>query len=325
MLAAAAPADAARPLGAPAEVRLARAGDVHARPGAMTEWWELAAVEPRSGAAVRVRMARGHRLDGVDVSVTSLGRHYRLAQSVDPAQTRSPTSTGIEGTTTLQRSGRAWVLTMTGPLVSGRLTLTRVRRGPTALRWRLGEELRWPRFEPVDMNWSAFVATSRVTGSLTVDGAPVRLDRWRGSLEHVWGRFTVDDRAWEFGNSWVVHQRGDGATLVFGVNRSDTMTGPGARDAQWLGVLARVRADRARVCRPTVRRRGWVGGAPSWLPYATELRARCRGLRIAFRRQRPDTTLWSGYGIAHYEHAWLGTASGGGTGVALVFGHDTSP
>lgn len=326
-LALASPAAAAPPLGVPEVVRLARPDDdARQRPRALTEWWQLAAVGPRARDAVRIRLARGPRLGGVDVTVSPLRWSTRLGQSIDTSRRRTPTATGIEGTTTLRRVRDGWTLTMTGPLVSGRLTLERARPGPTALRWRLGEQLRWPRFAPVTMSWSALAATSRVTGRLTVDGTPVRLDGWRASLEHVWGRLTVDDDAWEHMNAFTIHRRRGAAALTFGVNRSDTVTGPGARDAQWLGVLARVTRRRTHICRPTVHRRRWTSAGIDWLPHALTLRARCGRTRIAFRAlgSRPPV-LWGGTGIGHYEYARPATASGGGRGIAVAFGHRITP
>jgi len=317
---------AAPPIGAPEVVRVARPGDEHQHPRALTEWWQIAAVGPGTTDALRIRLSRGSRMGGVDVTARSLGWSARLAQTLDTSRRDRLTASGIEGTTTLRRTGGGWELTITGPLVSGQLTLERARPGPTALRWRLGDQLRWPRYEPVDMSWSAPAATSRVTGSLTVGGTPLRLDGWRASLEHMWGRFNVDDDAWEFMNAFTVHQRRGGATLAFGVNRSDTTTGPGARDAQWLGVLARVTGGRTRICRPAVHGRRWRTGAIDSLPYALDLRARCGGMRAAFRSLGTiPTVLWGADGLGFFEYARPATATGGGRGIAVVWGHDALP
>jgi len=324
-LALAVPAEAAQPLGAPESVRLARAADAHSRPAASTQWWQLAAVDPRSRAALRIRLWGGLTPRGVDVAVTPLRWSGRLGEHLVAHGRRWPTWSGVDGTSALRRAGRRWRITMSGPRVSGRLTLTRPRRGPAGLRWRLGAEPRQRGFEPVALSWSALAATSRLRGGLTVDGVPVRFDGWRASLEHVWGRFTLIDRAWEYGNSFIVHRRGGGAALAFGVNRTDTVTGPGARDGQWLGVLARVGRRRTRVCRPTVRRRDWAPTSIGWMPYARQLRARCGNLRIAFRAREPVRHLWGGTGVGHYEHAWSASATGGGPGIGWAFGHDTLP
>jgi hypothetical protein len=313
------PAGAELPLGAPEVVRPARPGDAHQRPRAMTEWWELVAIGRRPRQAVRIRMARGSRIGAVDVDVPALRWHDRLAQSIDTRRRRRLTATGPEGTTRLRRVRRGWVLTMAGPIVSGRLRLTRAQPGPTALRWDLGEELRWPEWEPVDMSWSALAATSTVSGTLTVEGRRVRLRRWRGSLEHVWGRFTVDDEAWDHLNAFTIHERGGGATVAFGLNRTDTTTGAGARDAQWLGVLARVSQGRMSICRPTIHRRRWKSPNSGWQVYALTLRSRCGRERLVFRAL-DETYLWGGQGIAHFEYGWPARAPRRGRGIATVLG-----
>jgi hypothetical protein len=321
-----APATAALPLGAPETVRLARPGDERQHPRALAEWWQVAAINPRSGAAVRIRIARDSRIGGVDVNIDtrSLQVNERLGQQPVPHRRRGLTATGVEGTTTLRRVRGGWRLRMKGPLVSGRLRLHRARPGPTALRWRLGDVLRWPqrRWEPSSMNWSALAATSRVTGRLTYEGRRLRLDGWRAALEHVWGQFRVDDDVWEGLNSFTTHRRGGGAALVFGLNRIDTMGGAGARDAQWLGVLALVGKRRQLICRPMVHRRRWDSPEFGWVAYALTLRARCGRARVTFRAtgDRPSP-LWGGVEIAHYELAWRARASGGGRGLAIAFGH----
>jgi hypothetical protein len=323
-LALAAPASAAPPLGAPEVVRVARPGDEHQHPRALTEWWQLVAVGPRATDSIRIRLSRGHRMGGVDVGARSLPWSDRLDQTLDTSRRRRLSATGSEGATTLRRVRRGWVLTMTGPLVSGRLTLKRALPGATGLRWRLGRELRWPRYVPVDMNWSALVATSRVSGRIMVNGTPLRLTGWRASLEHVWGRFEVDDEAWEFLNAFTIHRR-DGAVLAFGLNRRDATTGSGARDAQWLGVLARVTRGRTRICRPTVDRRRWVVDG-RWTPSALALRARCGRTRIAFRAAGSlPPLLWGDFGLGFFDIGRPATASGGGRGIAVVWGHDLLP
>lgn len=321
--AAAAPAaPAATPrIGAPEVVRLARAGDERRRPRALTEWWSLAALDPRTGRAVRIRLARGQEIEGVDVSSASLAWSIRLAQQLATARRRSVRATGVEGTTVLRRAGRGWRLSLSGPRVSGSLRLSRVRRGPAALRWRLGEDdIFRPRWERVDLSWSSLAATSRLSGSLTVKGRRVRLDGWRASLEHVWGRFTVYDHAWAYWNTFAVHRRGGGAAIAFGLNRSDTLLGPGAHDAQFLGVLARVGRRGTRVCRPTVNRRRWVNVGFDFQPYARILRARCGGMRIVFRTRADPTLLWGEQYLGHYQYAEPATATGGGRGIALALG-----
>jgi hypothetical protein len=321
VLLAPAAAQGAPPLGAPEVVRVARATDAQPRPGSLTEWWELAAVHPRTREAMRVRFTRSTRVPTLQVAFTSLDWRDQLWQELVPRGAGVVSSAGPEGTAKLHREGRHWRLTMTGPRVKGRLTLRRPRPGATGLRWRLGEELRSPpRWERVGLSWSTLVATSRVTGTLTVEGRRVRFRGWRGSLEHVWGAFQMIGDAWDLANAFIVHRRGGGAAVVFGLN-GQTATGPGAIDAQWLGVLAVAGRRGTAVCRPVVHRRDWslgggLGGHPS---YARTLRARCGRTRITFRELgRPG--LWGGDWLGFYHYASLATATGGGLGIASPFG-----
>jgi hypothetical protein len=318
LLATAAALVAATPLGAPEVVRQARPADAVQRAGAPTEWWELAAIDPRTREGVRVRFARSEEIPALGVNVSALGFHESIGQDVVAPDGAVVRSEGIQGTAMLARNGRRWRLTMTGR-VAGTLTLTRALRGATALRWRLGQSLRWPRWERVGLNWSMPVATSRVDGTLTAEGQTVRIDGWRASLEHVWGDFRFIDDAWGLGNAFTIHRRG-GAALAFGLNRADTATGPGARDAQWLGVVATVGRRRARVCRPTVHRRGWVPGTLAGRePFARVLQARCGRRTITFR-QIGDPELWGGDSIGFFQYAGVATATGGGFGIATPFG-----
>ena len=68
--------------------------------------------------------------------------------------------------------------------------------------------------------------------------------------------------------------------MAYGLNRLDTVTGPGARDAQWLGLLARAGPNGVRVCRPRVDRRRWALLYPEFTRYATRLRFRCGGIKL---------------------------------------------
>ena len=65
-----------------------------------------------------------------------------------------------------------------------------------------------------------------------------------------------------------------------GLDRTDTITGPGARDAQWHGLLARVGSRGVRVCRPRIDRRKWSLLYPEFTQWATRLRSRCGGQRL---------------------------------------------
>ena len=149
--------------------------------------------------------------------------------------------------------------------------MLRGRPGPFAGPWRLGSAFRYPqeRAEPVEVNYNVPVGSGRVAGSVEVLGRRIDLDGWRGSWEHVWGSFEYEDDNWRFWDAYSVQMRGGGAWIAFGLNRSDTVLGPGSRDAQWLGVLARVgprgRASAGRRC---------TGGAGASARTSTRTRSR---------------------------------------------------
>jgi hypothetical protein len=127
------------------------------------------------------------------------------------------------------------------------------------------------------------IARSRARGAITVGGETIRVDGWRATYEHWWGRIALWWGVYDYWDTWTVHRRG--ATWVaFGLNRPDTITGAGARDAMWLGVLARATAGGTVVCRPRIHRSKWLlGGSFGIIPVAAgRLSARCARLRATF-------------------------------------------
>ena len=79
----------------------------------------------------------------------------------------------------------------------------------------------------------------RVSGHVRVGSQTIDLGGWRGSLEHRWGTFSRNWHAWDHAGTALVHTRGGSAWMLLGVNRRDLLTGAGARDAFWLGLLVR--------------------------------------------------------------------------------------
>jgi hypothetical protein len=143
------------------------------------------------------------------------------------------------------------------------------------------------------------IASSIAKGSIDVGGTHFGLGGWLVSYEHTWGDLIEGDRAWDYWDDWVVH-RGGQTWIAYGLNRSDTDTGPGAREAMWLGLLARVTPGGMSLCRPRIDRRGWVADFYT-LPvaFAGRLRARCPHLRADFsdipaRRNFGDIPEFSG-------------------------------
>ena len=270
----AADSSAALQPGAPRSVRTARAVDANPRAGALMEDWALELVDPRSRAQVALRIfhspdeGRGARLD-----LNHAGRTL--------------TTEDITSMPVITSHGRAWAISVTSPSSDGLIRLTRASPGVTAQRWRLGREAGFA--EQVTMSWSTPVATSRVTGRLRIGDKTVNLDGWRGSLEHRWGTFSRDWHAWEHLGAGIVHLRGGSAWMVQGMNRRDFLTGAGARDAFWLGLLVHATPRRTTFCRPRIVRRGWLAALAG--PLAVErLTASCGRRRVRFRRI-PDTVI----------------------------------
>jgi hypothetical protein len=262
------------------------------------------------------------RSDEVGVRVTlNTEPAVFMRQVPDPSAGAVVRFASADAGTELRRTGRGWLLTVAGTgvdghVVTGRIELLRDRPGPTATRWRLPPN-------PIDhsarhLSWSALAATSTLRGELSIDGRQVALDGWRASLEHVWGR--VDGpRGWRYGQSFTVHLPRGGAVIAFGLNREDAAIGWGARDGQWLGVLAQLRRGRTRLCRPLIQRREWnVGDGFSADPFAERMRARCGRLAVDFRRAGEHS--WGGGGPGWYRISWPATVDGRGAGVGTALG-----
>jgi hypothetical protein len=318
-------AAAATPIGAPAEVRVSRPADERPHPTARTEIWELFAVDPKTRRVLTVRLRRAPLLDTAEVTLGGGGGEPRgadLGQTFQRATGPLVRFSGPGGTTTVSRRRGRISMTLTGSVVTGRLALQRARPGAFARGWSFGPAVRGPegRQVPTGMSLNVPVATSTLKGRVTVGGETVRLDGWRASLEHVWGSFDLEEGTWAYWDAYTVHTRGGGAWLAFGVNRSETLTGPGARDGQYLGVLTQVSPRGTRVCRPVVHRRRWTSGYFQ-TPYGRELRARCGGLRVTLR-ELDDKVFLPGDSSNHYfqdvDHAQA-SRRGVGTGRHIGF------
>jgi hypothetical protein len=204
-----------------------------------------------------------------------------------------------------------------GPTLAGRLRVRHGWNGPAAFGWQLGTGVRDSGPGAVTLSWTVPIATSSISGALLLGGTrPIEFRRWRASYEHGWGGLLFRDEQWQNWDQYVVHGRRAGeAWLVHGLNRVDIVTGPGARDAQWLGVLARV-DTRVRVCRPRVHRRRWITTA-DFESFAGRLRAACGGLRFAASDR---AGIFTGY-IDHFEVHAPATARRGARGLAVHLGH----
>jgi hypothetical protein len=284
LLAVLAPQAAAAPQGAPRSIGTSSPADHADHPGAMHEWWSVRLVDPRSRAWLDVTVdreldVRGVRVIGVNAANQWVDDGFGTPDIA--ADRSSLDAVGPDGRLAIRRRGARIALESTA--VTGALELRNVRRGPAARGWRLGEgfAIGGAGYRPVTLDgWSMPIATAKARGSLVVRGTPFDVRGWRASYQHGWGDMLVGDRAWEFWDQLVVHASRGVTYVAYGLNRLDTVTGPGARDAQWLGLLARVGPRGVRVCRPRVDRRKWALLYPELTRYATRLRFRCQGLRL---------------------------------------------
>lgn len=104
--------------------------------------------------------------------------------------------------------------------------------------------------------------------------------------------------------------------MLYGLNRTDTITGPGARDAQWLGLLARINGRRMTICRARIDRRRWLSTYPELHLWATRTRVRCGGISF---NVRDKTSRYDEY-ISHLEVRGR-TVAGHSPGFAARFTH----
>jgi len=310
----------AAPRGAPDRIGLARAADHRDRPGALSDRWTVRLLDPRSQGWLEITVAREFQERSVLVfgyDRAGEGVYQRFTVTQVAATSRTLDARGPDGGVAIRAGGRR--IALTGPLASGKLRLRRARRGPAASGWRLGEGFgpHPARFRPVTLSWSMPIATSTTRGALQLpDGRRFRIDGWRASYEHGWGDILLGDGAWDYWNQAVVRDRRGGAWIAYGLNRVDTVTGDGARDAQWLGVLARVRGRGARVCRPRVIRRGWQYTFPGIARWSTRASFRCDGLRLKVRIPIPSIVT------EYLTHTEFRDRIPGRTGLAFNLAHD---
>lgn len=284
-------AHAVTPPGAPSVGR-ARAAEHRIHPRADREWWRIHAFAPRRHGRAVVEVVRENggatlRADIYAADGTVLSNAYGPVETVR-ATARSLDAGGPRVALHLRVRGRRIVAAITLPDGARcRLVLAAARRGPAARRFRLGRHLGGDpgiRGTPIGFSWTMPVAYARTSARFVSAGrVRERGHGWFASYEHGWGDIDLDDAEWQHWDEEVVHL--PGATWVlFGLNRLDTLTGPGARDPMWLGVLARVTRGGVRACRARIRRVRWhyepLDTSMTW-PIVT--RAHCGGLRTTFR------------------------------------------
>lgn len=329
LLAAAETAAAATPPGVAKAIRPARLADHAARATVPAEWWTLRAIHPRTRKAFQVQVHRRQGWtsawlatsvldDPIGEDLTIGGPGSEVDGSVSATARRlTVTAPRISVRIDLgRREVRAEVQT---PHTRGRMTLRRLVRGPAALGFEIGTAgLLDPAAAPNELSWSVPVATSTARGAIDFNGTKIDVDGWRGSYEHGWGGIYPGSDGWDLWDSYIVHRRRGVAWIVFGLNRWDTVVGPGARDAMWIGMLARATPRGVRACRPAIHRRDWQSMSiiERYASYAPTLRARCRGLRARFLDRLSEDGLGRPQGLFDFAFGRPATVNGRGAGWA---------
>jgi hypothetical protein len=279
-------------------LRPARPADIVMRPHSLSDVWTLRAQAPGSRDWVYVHWVREqypaepgvHASYFHDDEETDGGAVIGTAEATNGNRVRFASE---RETSSIALHGHGATLDFHGPYLSGRLRLSHALPGPAALGWRLTSI----QHGPMTLNWSAPIATAKVTGSLTLAHSRVSLNGWRATLDHRWGRFLEDWDGWRHWETATIQMRG-GALLLFGLTPAALATGPGARDAQWLGVLARTTPRGTHMCRPALRRRYWVLGDHFLPTYSERVSATCDHIRVQLRDAGDVRTegdeLWSG-------------------------------
>jgi hypothetical protein len=329
LLAATEAAPAATPPGVAKTIRPARLADHAARATMPAEWWTLRAIDPRTRKAFHVQVDRrpGRTSVWVATSVvddplgedlTVIGSGSEVDGSVNATARRlTATAPGISVRIDLER--RELRAELQTPHSSGRITLSRLTRGPAALGFDIGTAgLLDPSVAPTELSWSVPIATSTARGAIDFAGTKIDVDGWRGSYEHGWGEVYPGSDGWDLWDSYIVHRRRGVAWIVFGLNRWDTVAGAGARDAMWIGMLARATPRGLRACRPAIHRRDWqtTSVIERYTSYAPTLRARCRGLRATFLDRLSERGLGRPEGLSDFAFGRPATVNGRGAGWA---------
>lgn len=280
-------AHAAQPPGAPV-LRVARPADQVDHPAVYQERWTVRMLDPRTDAMVELRFVRSPQGSGLVVARrrpdgTQPGPAATVIDGRPTASARRLEVAGPQGRAAVTARTSGSTVAVATPDLGGSLTLDRVRPGPAALDARLGAGRAIPEIPRVWLSWAMPIARSRVRGTLAVGGETIRLDGWRATYEHWWGQLVLEERAYDLWDTWSVHRR-DATWVAFGLNRPDIVTGPGANDAMWLGVLARAGARGTSVCRPRIHRTKWILGGRLGVPVvARRFDARCGRTRAVFR------------------------------------------
>lgn len=281
-------ADPAVPKGAPAPVRTTVASDHAVHPGSETEWWIVRLFDHDSRAWLRIDIEQ----DDDGSARARILRRFTPKGYVESLYLRGTlTATRqrlvLEGDPALGAPGRLEVtvgeqlsVTASGDTLDLAARIEPTAVGPAALNFDVGTD---PAGGPARLSWTLPIAAGRATGQATMEFGTSDLQGWDATYEHGWQTFEDNEnlaRGWEI----YVVRRGGTTTVLAGLNRADTITGTGARDAQWIGVLAHARGTHLRWCHPQIRRHRWRNAGRFSDPryYPTRILARCGTRRVRF-------------------------------------------
>ena len=281
LLAGSAVSAAKPPLGSPRVLRTATPADHVGRPAARTEWWRLRGVDRGTGRWFELYLVRDGGLWGSSLLVVDeTGAERRGAPDLGFARAgRRRLVARSVGSLTIERVRGGFDVALDDREATARLRLRDALRGPAAIGWRMKPRPAGGTRED-GMSWAVPVATSRLSGSVSIRGTPVDVGGWRASYEHGWGSIDLSGASWVGWDQYVMHGRNGTAWLLHGLNRRDTVDAIGDKDKPWMGVLARVGRRGVHICHARIARSRWWQTV-QLVTWARRIRAHCGGTRIS--------------------------------------------
>jgi hypothetical protein len=289
--------------------RTARPPDSVAKSSAVSETWDLRAVEPNGRRAIVVRFWTKDNPYYIEWlwyvrkrGVASYTERVELAQHKGPGVSMQEPS----GHGSIRRAGSRWLLDAYGSTSRSRaqLVLHAVRPGLTvgplpASRGRSA--------------WLSVVATGLVDGVVETPNGMMRLRKWYGAHVHEWATYRHHEtQAYVRRDLAMLWRSARDVRLVWGLEpfRTPNQTHT-PDDSIWRGISARVGARRS-VCAARVRRAGLKKGALTYAQPTTTLAARCRGSTLGVHH--PDGKIGGTAWIFSQTFTGLATSSVGGVG-----------
>jgi hypothetical protein len=289
--------------------RTARPADSVAKPSAVSETWDLRAVEPNGRRAIVVRFWTKDNPYYIEWLWYVRRRGVAsYTERVEPAQHPGPGVSMKEpfGHGSIRRAGSRWLLDAYGSMSRSRaqLVLRAVRPGLT-----LG---------PLPTSggrsaWLSVVATGLVDGVVETPSGTMRLRRWYGAHVHEWATYRHHETpAYVRRDLALLWRSARDVRLVWGLEpfRTPKQTHT-PNDSIWRGISARLGARRS-VCPARVRRSGLERDALTYAQPTTRLTARCRGSTLAVHH--PDGKIGGTAWFHSSTFTGLATSNVGGVG-----------